>query len=49
MAACGRLPRGAALPVELDVRDAVAVEDLAASALAHFGRVDLVCNNAGVI
>jgi NAD(P)-dependent dehydrogenase (short-subunit alcohol dehydrogenase family) len=32
----------------VDVADAASVEDLAASAVAHHGRVDVLCNNAGV-
>jgi NAD(P)-dependent dehydrogenase (short-subunit alcohol dehydrogenase family) len=32
-----------------DVRDADEVDDLAAAVLDRFGRVDLICNNAGVI
>jgi NAD(P)-dependent dehydrogenase (short-subunit alcohol dehydrogenase family) len=39
---------GAAVPVEIDVRDAAAVDRLAAVTLERFGRVDVVCNNAGV-
>ncbi|MFE5325284.1 SDR family NAD(P)-dependent oxidoreductase [Embleya sp. NPDC056575] len=34
--------------VPTDVRDAAAVQALADAALAGFGRVDVVCNNAGV-
>jgi NAD(P)-dependent dehydrogenase (short-subunit alcohol dehydrogenase family) len=48
-AACGRLPGVRTLPVEVDVRDASAVDDLAARTLEHFGRVDVVCNNAGIV
>lgn len=33
---------------ELDVRDSSAVADLAASVISELGRVDIVCNNAGV-
>jgi NAD(P)-dependent dehydrogenase (short-subunit alcohol dehydrogenase family) len=47
--ACARLTGVPTLPVEVDVRDAEAVERLAAEALRRFGRVDLVCNNAGVV
>jgi NAD(P)-dependent dehydrogenase (short-subunit alcohol dehydrogenase family) len=32
-----------------DVRDPVAVDDLAVATLDHFGRVDVICNNAGVV
>lgn len=35
--------------IECDVRDPEQVEQLAAATLAHFGRVDLLCNNAGVV
>ncbi len=34
--------------VTVDVSDASAVEQLAATTLGRFGRVDVVCNNAGV-
>ncbi len=37
-----------ALPVECDVADGPSVELAAAAALAHFGRVDAVHNNAGI-
>jgi len=46
--ACARLSGVPALPVETDVRDAASVERLAARTLEHFGRADLVCNNAGI-
>ncbi len=36
------------LAVPTDVSDADAVERLRDAALEHFGRVNLVCNNAGV-
>ncbi|MGH9047768.1 MAG: SDR family NAD(P)-dependent oxidoreductase, partial [Acidimicrobiales bacterium] len=36
------------LEVETDVRDAGQVESLAERAVAHFGAVHVVCNNAGV-
>ncbi|UGQ11589.1 SDR family oxidoreductase [Yinghuangia sp. ASG 101] len=36
------------LAVPADVRGAAAVRALADAALAAFGRVDVVCNNAGV-
>jgi meso-butanediol dehydrogenase/(S,S)-butanediol dehydrogenase/diacetyl reductase len=39
---------GRALPVAVDVADAPAVEAMAAQALAHFGRVDIVVNNAAI-
>jgi NAD(P)-dependent dehydrogenase (short-subunit alcohol dehydrogenase family) len=39
---------GEAAAAEVDVADAVAVDTLAATALERFGRVDLLCNNAGV-
>lgn len=32
----------------VDVRDAAAVEELAAGVVARFGRVDVICNNAGI-
>jgi NAD(P)-dependent dehydrogenase (short-subunit alcohol dehydrogenase family) len=37
-----------ALAVRVDVSDIAAVEQLAATTLERFGRVDVVCNNAGV-
>lgn len=37
------------LPVSVDVRDAAQVEALAARTLETFGRVDVICNNAGVV
>ncbi|MGH3833345.1 MAG: SDR family NAD(P)-dependent oxidoreductase [Pseudonocardiaceae bacterium] len=39
---------GQVLPVVTDVADAAAVGALAAQTLAHFGRVDVVVNNAGI-
>ena len=36
------------LAVPTDVADAAAVERLAQTAVDHFGRVDVLCNNAGV-
>ncbi|MFC3197165.1 SDR family oxidoreductase [Parapedobacter deserti] len=37
---------GAVLPVSCDVRDTVQVEQLLATSLTHFGRVDALVNNA---
>lgn len=37
-----------AIAVPTDVRDAAAVDALAATALDTYGRIDVVCNNAGV-
>jgi NAD(P)-dependent dehydrogenase (short-subunit alcohol dehydrogenase family) len=37
------------LAVPTDVTDAAAVQALADAAFDHFGRADLVCNNAGVV
>jgi NAD(P)-dependent dehydrogenase (short-subunit alcohol dehydrogenase family) len=39
---------GVALAVKVDVSDAAAVDRLAAITLERFGRVDVLCNNAGV-
>ncbi|MGH3811451.1 MAG: SDR family NAD(P)-dependent oxidoreductase [Pseudonocardiaceae bacterium] len=39
---------GAVLPVITDVSDAAAVDALASRTLDHFGRVDVVVNNAGI-
>jgi NAD(P)-dependent dehydrogenase (short-subunit alcohol dehydrogenase family) len=39
---------GAAEAVAVDVADPASVDALAAETMARFGRVDLVCNNAGV-
>ncbi|GAC1305911.1 MAG: SDR family NAD(P)-dependent oxidoreductase [Acidimicrobiales bacterium] len=49
-AAAGRLRGSGAevLDVTVDVRDASQVEALAGRAVAHFGAVHVVCNNAGV-
>jgi NAD(P)-dependent dehydrogenase (short-subunit alcohol dehydrogenase family) len=44
-----RASGGEALGVEVDVRDAAAVDSLAQACIERFGRVDVVCNNAGVI
>lgn len=40
---------GAAAGARVDVREAAAVDALADTTLDRFGRVDLVCNNAGVV
>lgn len=40
---------GQALPVQADVADAAAVERLFAAALARFGRIDVLVNNAGIM
>ena len=37
-----------AIAVEVDVADQTSVDALADAAFAHFGQVDLLCNNAGV-
>jgi NAD(P)-dependent dehydrogenase (short-subunit alcohol dehydrogenase family) len=39
---------GTALVVKVDVSDAASVDELAATTLDRFGRVDVLCNNAGV-
>jgi NAD(P)-dependent dehydrogenase (short-subunit alcohol dehydrogenase family) len=39
---------GEAIAIGVDVSDADAVQALAAATLARFGRVDVLCNNAGV-
>ena len=39
---------GDALAVAVDVSDAAAVERLAATTIERYGRVDVLCNNAGV-
>ncbi len=39
---------GDAIAVAVDVSDAAAVEQLAATTVERFGHVDVVCNNAGV-
>src|SRR5947199_7675697 len=39
---------GRVLPVITDVSDAAAVDALAFRTLEHFGRVDMVVNNAGI-
>ena len=43
-----RAAGGEAEAVEVDVTDAAAVEQLATATLERFGRVDVLCNNAGV-
>jgi NAD(P)-dependent dehydrogenase (short-subunit alcohol dehydrogenase family) len=43
-----RTSGGEALAVAVDVGDAAAVDALAATTLERFGRVDVLCNNAGV-
>ncbi len=43
-----RAAGGDALAVGVNVADADAVDQLAATTLEHFGRVDVLCNNAGV-
>lgn len=40
---------GQALPVELDVRDERAIQAAVAQAVAHFGGIDVLVNNAGAI
>ena len=40
---------GQALPLAVDVRDDVAVESAVAAAVAHFGGIDVVVNNASAI
>ena len=42
-----RAAGGAPLPLPCDVSDPAAVEETCAKALEHFGRVDLLVNNAG--
>src|SRR6185295_5712556 len=39
---------GDALAISVDVSDAAAVDRLAAATIERFGRVDVLCNNAGV-
>lgn len=38
-----------ALPVQVDVREAEQIENMATRALAHFGRIDILINNAGAL
>jgi NAD(P)-dependent dehydrogenase (short-subunit alcohol dehydrogenase family) len=40
---------GRALPVVADVSDEPAVAQLAARTLSEYGRVDILCNNAGIV
>jgi NAD(P)-dependent dehydrogenase (short-subunit alcohol dehydrogenase family) len=40
---------GQVLAVAVDVADPQAMDDLAASTIERFGRVDIVCNNAGMV
>jgi NAD(P)-dependent dehydrogenase (short-subunit alcohol dehydrogenase family) len=40
--------RGVAVPAEVDVRDAAAVQDLVDTAYREYGRLDLMANNAGI-
>ncbi len=40
---------GSALPIRTDVRSVEQVNDLSVATLDHFGRVDVVANNAGVV
>ena len=39
---------GKVLPIELDVRDRTAMEQTADKTEAHFGKVHVICNNAGI-
>ena len=48
IAALGK-PAGDALAIAVDVSDSSAVARLGDEVLGHFGRVDVVCNNAGVL
>ncbi len=48
VAAAIRATGGDALAVGVDVSDAASVEQLAASVVERYGRVDVLCNNAGV-
>jgi citronellol/citronellal dehydrogenase len=40
---------GAALPIQLDIRDASAIEAAVAATAAHFGGIDICVNNASAI
>ncbi len=46
--AASQLSTNAVLPVPCDVSSAESVTEAAQTAIAHFGRVHVVCNNAGV-
>ena len=48
VAAAIRAAGGDAVAVGVDVSDAAAVDQLAATTVERFGRVDVLCNNAGV-
>jgi NAD(P)-dependent dehydrogenase (short-subunit alcohol dehydrogenase family) len=48
VAAAIRAGGGAAHAVEVDVSDSAAVDALAAATIDRYGRVDVLCNNAGV-
>jgi NAD(P)-dependent dehydrogenase (short-subunit alcohol dehydrogenase family) len=48
VAAAIRAAGGKAEAVRVDVSDAAALDQLAATTLEQFGRVDVLCNNAGV-
>jgi NAD(P)-dependent dehydrogenase (short-subunit alcohol dehydrogenase family) len=48
VAAAIRATGGDALAVGVDVSDAASVEQLAATVVERYGRVDVLCNNAGV-
>ena len=40
---------GQALPVQVDVTDQASVQAMVKSVVAHFGRVDILINNAGIV
>lgn len=40
---------GLALPVEVDVRERSSVEAIVRTTLEHFGRIDVLINNAGIV
>src|SRR5579871_3817790 len=40
---------GEALPIQIDVRDEAAIEQMAAATIERFGQVDLLVNNAGAL
>ncbi len=48
VAAAIRAQGGDAAAIAVDVSDATSVDALAAATISHFGRVDVLCNNAGV-